>query len=142
MTAPSLCLNFRPLGRPLSLGRPIFRPRVHAGADECRSFAPVLLGFALHRGPRTTAGSLAALRAPSARQRCRRSLRNDFGNAGLSTCNRYVTEHVWIFLNDIVQLVVREVRVDSEAQAMGVSRKSEMTGGETTHAMTRSPTYT
>src|SRR5262249_57523455 len=126
----------------LAVGGAVLRRRVHGGGEECRLFGPVLLGFALHRGPRTTAGSLAALRAPSARQRCHRSLRNDFGNAGLSTCNRHVTEHVWIFLNDIVQLVVREVRVDSEAQAMGVSRKSEMTGGETTHAMTRSPTYT
>src|SRR5262249_21785526 len=42
MTALSLCLNFRALGRPLSLGRPIFRPSVHAGANECRSFAPAL----------------------------------------------------------------------------------------------------
>ena len=48
MTATSLCLNFRALGRPLSLGRPIFRPSVHAGANECRSFAPILFGFALH----------------------------------------------------------------------------------------------
>src|SRR5262249_7033175 len=72
----------------------------------------------VHRGPGTTAGSLAALRAPSARQRCCRSLRNDFGNAGLSTWNRYVTERVWIFLNAIVQLGVREVRVDSAAQAI------------------------
>src|SRR5262249_37802224 len=47
MTAPSLCLNFRALGRPLSLGRPLFRPSVHAGANECRSFAPVLFGLAL-----------------------------------------------------------------------------------------------
>ena len=46
MTAPSLCLNFRALGRPLSLGRPIFRPSVHAGADECRSSSS---SFALHR---------------------------------------------------------------------------------------------
>ena len=48
MTAPSLCLNFRALGRPLSLGRPIFRASVHAGAKECRSFAPVLFRFSLH----------------------------------------------------------------------------------------------
>jgi hypothetical protein len=56
MTAPSLCLNFRALGRPLSLGRPIFRPSVHAGANE---FAPLLFSFALHRSSasRFTAGA-------------------------------------------------------------------------------------
>ena len=45
MTATSLCLNFRALGRPLSLGRPIFRPSVHARANECRLFAPILFRF-------------------------------------------------------------------------------------------------
>src|SRR5262249_20843352 len=37
------------LGPPFSFGRPIFRPSVHARANECGSFAPVLFLFALHR---------------------------------------------------------------------------------------------
>jgi hypothetical protein len=36
----------------LSFGRPIFRPSVHTGANECGSFAPVLLLFALRRSSR------------------------------------------------------------------------------------------
>ena len=33
----------------LSFGRPIFRPSVHAGANECGSFAPILFRLALRR---------------------------------------------------------------------------------------------
>jgi hypothetical protein len=47
MTAPSLYLHFRALGRPF-LWAAYFRPSVHTGANECGSFAPVLFLFALH----------------------------------------------------------------------------------------------
>src|SRR5262249_4548722 len=48
MTAPSLCLNFRALGRPF-LWAAYFWPSVPRGTrNECGSFAPVLFLFALH----------------------------------------------------------------------------------------------
>jgi hypothetical protein len=40
MTAPSLYLHFRALGRPF-LRAAYFSPSVHTGANECGSFAPV-----------------------------------------------------------------------------------------------------
>src|SRR6516162_4397302 len=43
----SLYLHFRALGRPF-LWAAYFRPSVHAGSNECGSFAPVLFLFALH----------------------------------------------------------------------------------------------
>src|SRR6516164_10943719 len=48
MTAPSLYLTSEPRAALYPLGGLFFRPRVHARANECGSFAPILLGFALH----------------------------------------------------------------------------------------------
>src|SRR5262249_40022884 len=39
----------KPYWPPFLFGRPIFRPSVHAGANECKSFAPVFFLVALHR---------------------------------------------------------------------------------------------
>src|SRR6516164_10526012 len=48
MTAPSLYLTSEPRAALYPLGGLFFRPRVHARANECGSFAPILLGFPLH----------------------------------------------------------------------------------------------
>src|SRR6266481_7183569 len=48
MTAPSLYLHFRALGRPF-LWAAYFRPSVQTEANECGSFAPVLCRLSLHR---------------------------------------------------------------------------------------------
>src|SRR5436190_2029056 len=51
MTAPAFIYTSEPWAA-LPFGRPIFRPSVHAGANECGSFAPVLFLFARHRRSR------------------------------------------------------------------------------------------
>jgi hypothetical protein len=61
MTAPSLYLHFRALGRPF-LWAAYFRPSVHTGANECGSFAPVLFRLALHSRCIRRTGLVNALR--------------------------------------------------------------------------------
>jgi len=41
MTAPVFIYTSEPWAA-LSFGRPIFGPRIHAGANECGSFAPII----------------------------------------------------------------------------------------------------
>src|SRR5215831_18423881 len=86
------------LGPPFSFGRPIFRPSVHARANECGSFAPVLFLFALHRRSRGVLHFEPIRRAPRAIHRVLTLRHDTFEShlAGVGEDGRAVAFHVLV----------------------------------------------